>query len=77
MKCTAEFAETADSDPDHYAALLDGFGERPCATSSCAGAQQFAVLRYGFQFRKIMSWKDGARFDGVGHRADKGAGEPG
>jgi len=41
--------------PDHYARLLlDGFGEKALRyVEQLRGrAQQFAVLRYGFQFRK-------------------------
>ena len=41
--------------PDHYARLLlDGFGEkaRRYVEQLRGRAQQFAVLRYGFQFRK-------------------------
>ena len=41
--------------PDHYARLLlDGFGEKATRyVEQLRGrAQQFAVLRYGFQFRK-------------------------
>ena len=41
--------------PDHYARLLlEGFGEKAAryAEQLRERAQQFAVLRYGFQFRK-------------------------
>src|SRR5262249_49127008 len=41
--------------PDHYARLLlEGFGEQPrqFAEQLREGASKFAVLRYGFRFRK-------------------------